>query len=43
LENLTQHCVPARIFEGLAEDYGRFLDERRKLMAAKIKTYYGKL
>jgi hypothetical protein len=43
LENLTQHCIPAGIFDGLAEDYSHFLDERRKLMAAKIKTYYGKL
>ncbi len=43
LENLTQHCIPAETFDGLAEDYGRFLDERRKLMAAKMERYYAKL
>jgi hypothetical protein len=43
LQNLEQHCIPVGIFDGLAEDYSGFLDERRKLMAAKIKTYYDQL
>lgn len=35
-ENLRQHCIPESIFNHLAEDYDQFLEERRKLMAAKI-------
>jgi hypothetical protein len=41
--NLREHCVPEAIFDGLAEDYDQFLDERRKLMAEKIKTYFATL
>lgn len=42
-ENLRQHCIPAGIFGELSEDYDQFLNERRKLMAARIKTYFAKL
>jgi hypothetical protein len=42
-ENLREHCVPEGIFGDLAESYDKFLDERRKLMAAKIKTYFARL
>ncbi|MFI3294375.1 MAG: DUF262 domain-containing protein [Rikenellaceae bacterium] len=39
--NLSENCIPAGIetMSG-AEDYERFLTERRKLMAQKIKAYY---
>lgn len=42
-ENLRQHCIPEEIFGPLAEDYDAFLEERRKLMAARIRKYYMKL
>jgi hypothetical protein len=42
-ENLRAHCIPEAIFGELAEDYDGFLEERRKLMAAKIKRYFAKL
>lgn len=42
-ENLRDHCIPEGIFNSLADDYNRFLEERRKLMAAKIKKYFNKL
>jgi len=42
-DNLKVHCIPEDIFDGLADDYPGFLEERRKLMAAKIKRYFKKL
>jgi hypothetical protein len=42
-ENLSQHAVPEGIFNGLTEDYPSFLEERRKLMAEKIKVYFNSL
>jgi hypothetical protein len=42
-ENLREHCIPEGIFDGLSEDYDQFLEERRKLMATKIKGYFAKL
>jgi len=42
-ENLRDHSIPEGIFNSLAEDYNQFLEERRKLMAAKIKKYFNKL
>ena len=42
-ENLRDHSVPEGIFNSLADDYPQFLEERRKLMAAKIKKYFNKL
>ncbi len=41
--NLREHCIPDGIFGELANDYDQFLEERRKLMAAKIQTYFNKL
>lgn len=39
-ENLNQNCIPVG-FEGMAiNDYNGFLEERRKLMAEKIRNYY---
>lgn len=40
LENLSENCIPPDIFIMGAEDYERFLGERRILMANKIKDYY---
>jgi len=42
-ENLRTHCIPEGVEEMTVEDYDVFLEERRKLMAAKIKKYFGSL
>ena len=34
--NLDSHCIPDDVFE----DYDEFLKQRRKLMVAKIRSYY---
>ncbi|MFD1337118.1 DUF262 domain-containing protein [Oceanobacillus iheyensis] len=39
-ENLAMNCVPESIYNMTVEDYPAFLDERRRLMAQKIKQYY---
>ena len=41
--NLAEHCIPESVFGELAEDYDHFLEERRKLMAARIRFYFDKL
>lgn len=38
--NLAANCIPQGIFDMGADDYERFLEERRKLMAEKIKSYF---
>lgn len=38
--NLAANCIPQGIFDMGADDYERFLEERRKLMAEKIKGYF---
>lgn len=38
--NLSMHCIPLTIFNELADNYEEFLEERRKLMAEKIKKYF---
>ena len=43
LDNLTMNCVPTEIMEMNIDDYQDFLTLRRKLMAQKIKEYYGTL
>lgn len=40
LENLKQNCVPKEIMEMSIDDYQDFLNQRRKLMANKMKGYY---
>ncbi len=40
LENLKSHSIPLDVFNSLADDYDKFLEERRKLMALKIKEYF---
>ena len=42
-ENMRMHCIPESIFEMKASDYEEFLEERRKLMALKIKEYFSLL
>ena len=38
--NLAMNCIPNDIFKMDFESYSRFLQERRTLMAQKIKDYY---
>lgn len=40
LENLKMHCIPERVFNDFSNNYEKFLQERRKLMAKKIKNYF---
>lgn len=40
LKNLQTHCIPESIFTMNVDNYENFLNERRKLMALKIKGYY---
>lgn len=42
-DNLRQHSIPEGIFNNLADDYSSFLQERRQLMAAKIRDYFNLL
>lgn len=41
--NLEMNCIPADIVNMSFEDYKRFLEKRRVLMAQKIKRYYQSL
>lgn len=41
--NLRQHSIPEGIFNHLADEYGQFLQERRNLMALKIRDYFNTL
>lgn len=43
LKNLQDHCIPLSVFEKYDLNYQIFLEERRKLMAQKIKKYFYKL
>lgn len=38
--NLAAHCIPQGMDEADVRDYDKFLQERRVLMAAKIRDYY---
>jgi len=42
-ENLQQHCIPEDVLTSTGMDYDSFLEERRKLMAAKLKKYFNLL
>lgn len=42
-DNLNQNSIPENIFNSLVDNYDFFLEERRKLMAAKIKSFFDKL
>jgi hypothetical protein len=41
--NLRMSCVPESMLDGEIPDYNDFLEQRRKLMALKIKTWFGTL
>jgi hypothetical protein len=38
--NLKIHCIPTAMLDGTIPAYDDFLEERRKLMAQKIKTWF---
>ena len=38
--NLTMSCLPECLLEGDIPSFDDFLEQRRKLMAQKIKTYF---
>ena len=40
LDNLKTHCIPESIFDSNIDGYEAFLNERRKLMSDKIRSYY---
>ena len=39
-QNLEINCIPFEATEMSVDDYSRFLEQRRQLMAEKIKNYY---
>lgn len=41
--NLAAHCLPAAMLDGGIPDYAQFLQERRRLMARRIQTWFEKL
>lgn len=43
LENLRMNAIPAQVMDMTLDDYPSFLDERRKLMANKIRQYFDTL
>ena len=42
-ENLRMNCLPDSMLDGEIPSYSSFLEERRKLMADRIKVYFGQL
>lgn len=42
-KNLAMNCIPTDVFTMDYQDYPRFLEERRSLMADKIRRYYESL
>ena len=43
MKNLETNCIPADVFTMEHEDFSHFLEERRLLMANKIRKYYESL
>jgi hypothetical protein len=41
--NLRTHCLPESLLDGVIPSYDDFLDQRRKLMAQKMKTWFERL
>jgi hypothetical protein len=39
-QNLAMNCIPEAMLNGGTLDYDTFLEQRRKLMAAKMQTYF---
>lgn len=42
-ENFKMNCIPSGVEKMTTEDYDIFLEERRKLMSAKLKKYFSML
>lgn len=42
-DNFAANCIPLSIFDMTVDDYDSFLQQRRSLMAKKIKAYYQSL
>ena len=40
LHNLRMNCIPETMLDGEVKDYEQFLEDRRKLMALKIKRWF---
>ena len=40
---MKQNCIPTSVFNMKIDDYHEFLNQRKKLMAEKIKNYYKNL
>lgn len=38
--NLAMNCIPVAMLDGEIKDFGEFLEERRRLMALKIKAWF---
>lgn len=43
MKNLEMNCIPSDVFDMEFQDYPRFLEERKLLMAKKIRKYYENL
>lgn len=43
MRNLADNCIPETIFDMTVADYDAFLNQRRALMARKIRDYYATL
>lgn len=43
MANLRMHCIPDSLLAGEIPEYGDFLEQRRKLMALKMKVWFGGL
>ncbi|MFM5096086.1 DUF262 domain-containing protein [Aeromonas rivipollensis] len=41
--NFRMHCIPESMLDGEIKDFNAFLEERRKLMALKIKEWFEQL
>jgi hypothetical protein len=39
-QNLRMSCLPEPLLDGQIPDYDDFLDQRRRLMALKMKTWF---
>ncbi len=39
-ENLSDHCLPVSLLDGIIPAYDDFLEKRRRLMALKIKAWF---
>jgi hypothetical protein len=39
-ENLRRSCLPVEMLEGRIPDYKTFLQERRQLMAGRLRSYF---